>query len=171
MCEEVPGGRGGGSGPDWGQAPRCPPTPRELCGRENGSLEEGPALGSSRRASVTASQASSSNSRSSEVIPVLSGHQLLLQHWDSHFTEHGPQSRVPCWFRVQNVGQTVFASSGKPHCEYSYRREVFAREGKQGETRANTRPGLRGIWVTASAISGKRPSRVGPQVLFFSFSY
>lgn len=80
---------------DWEQSPSCPPKPREPCAIENGSLEEGPALGSPRGASVAAPQASSSNC-SSEVIPVLSGPQRQLQHWDGHFTEHGPQSRVPC---------------------------------------------------------------------------
>lgn len=29
--------------------------------------------------------------------------------------------------------QTAFASGGKPHCEDGYRKEVFAREGKQGQ--------------------------------------
>lgn len=80
---------------DWEQSPSCPPKPREPRGIENGSLEEGPVLGSSRGVSVAASQASSS-SCSSEVISVLSGPQLQLQQLDGHFTEHGPQSRVPC---------------------------------------------------------------------------
>lgn len=58
---------------------------------------------------------------------------------------------------------------GKPHCEDGYRKEVFAREGKQGQTWVNTTPGLEGIWETASVVSVKGPSRVGPQCFFLFF--
>lgn len=57
----------------------------------------------------------SSSSRSWEVKPVFSGHQLQLQHCDSHCTEYWPRSRTPLRFGIQNVGQTAFASGGKSH--------------------------------------------------------
>lgn len=32
------------------------------------------------------------------------------------------------------MGQTAFAYGGQPYCEDSYKKEVFARQVKQGET-------------------------------------
>lgn len=138
-------------------------------GARNGSPEEGSSLGSYGRASVIASQASSSSSRSLEEIPMFSGHQQQLQR---HFTEHRPRRRIPFKFGIQKVGQTAFASSGKPHCDNGYRKEIFAREGKQGETRDETKAWrCLGDRFASICCKCKRASRVGPQVCFFSFFY
>lgn len=62
------------------------------------------------------------------------------------------------------MGQTDFASGGKPYCGNGYEKEVFAREEDKGRLESISKPGLGGIWGTASALSVKRPSGDSPQI-------
>lgn len=161
--------RGWASGPDSGSSIHVVlPNPGSLMGQKMGLLKRAQLW-----ASVIASQASSRSCRGSEVMPVFSGHQLPLQHWDNHFTEHRPGSRIPFWFGIQPVGETALHLVEAILWRWLQERGLC----KRGKIRRlNSRPGRGGIWGTVSALSVKGLFRVGPQVLFlllllFSFFY